>query len=272
MKKQNLILMALIATFSFSALAFVSSQESEPKTDVPPSCKKVEENTTAERFQRVNALDTYLDVSNNFHYEIGTRFINHVSKEKLHSAKTIWDILPSDGPKRQVNPYTDIQIHIVKAGDNIIEKGKSENLNEAQLALIKKMDYSTNLAVLANYDPSMNPRHDQYISYYMTVTPSKQAEYKLGNDALILYLQRESFETVSKLNMSDLKPGKISFLVSKEGKIELISLEDSCGDKATDMKMLSIINNLPENWNPAKDEQGNSIEQKLYFSFGIVGC
>ena len=67
MKKQNFILMALIASCSISAFAFVSSKESESKSDFPSSCKKVEENLNSERYQSVNALDSYLDVSNNVH-------------------------------------------------------------------------------------------------------------------------------------------------------------------------------------------------------------
>lgn len=273
MKTNYFIASAFLAVSTLTAFSLFNKHDQREFTESAPTCKqapvcKKPVATNQTKF----SFDAYVESrKKEFFYDLGTRFNNHVSMIDLQNAKTIWDILPSDVAK-QVRTYTHTQIHIVKENGDIIAKGNSESLNQDQLALIKKMNYSTNLRVFADFSPIETPQSDDYISYYMTIVPAQEALYPGGKDALLNHIKKESAEEVNEIDPTTLGPGKIYFMVSKKGEITQFGLESSCGNKTVDMKMISIINNLPKKFIPAKNEDGIRIEQKLYLSFGIIGC
>lgn len=212
-------------------------------------------------------------VNKNFHYELGSRFINHVTKEKLETATTIEDIVP-EGATDDISSFWDVKIGLVK-DKTVFAKGENNHLNESQLTLLSHFSYSTDYYVEA-FCKRLNHKTGEFekqcFVYYVTVIPEQQATFEGGNDALLAYLKKNSREEVSAVKNTSLKPGKIRFNVSNQGVVEGIQLEASCGNHDIDATLLELMKNAPQKWKAATDSAGETIDQELVFSFGVVGC
>lgn len=274
MKKKSLMIVLGLSVVSITAYSFNRFMDTDsPQHEADLTCKKATiESARTNNSETNSPFDAYIQERQiEFSYDINYGFINLVSKEKLQKAKTIWDILPEDAP-RQINPYKIVEIAILHKDNRTVQKGSSESLNQAQKELLQQMDYQSNLRIFASYQHEDEHPSGDYLSYYMTVTPNQVAVYSKGNDELVRYLKSESKKEIENIDKSQLKPGKIEFTISQKGEVVDYKLQSTCGYKAIDMKMLSLINNLPEKWIPAKNEKGEAMEQTIYFDFGIQGC
>jgi len=209
-----------------------------------------------------------------FHYEVSTRFVNRITLHDLRNAKTISDLTPK-GATYGMSSFTDVHINILDGDKKLSAEGSDHVLSSAQMELLKNAGYSTNFNIEAfcKHINEKTGKLEKYcFVYYITVIPEKEAEYEKGNKALIQFLKEKSQDIVKNISEDELKPGKISFVVTKSGSIEEIQLDTSSGYVSIDKKMIELMNNLPAQWIPAENESGEKVNQKLVYSFGLIGC
>lgn len=268
--KRNIVITS-IALSTIAAVAFGYNNWMDTPQKVQekntPSCKAPQRiKSDINGFLRQSAFE-------NFSYAVGSRFINHVTKEKLQKAKTISGIVP-DGAADDVREFWDVRIKLLDE-KTPEAKAKDDQLTEDQLKLIQTFDYSSNFSIEAfcmmkNHETGEYEK--QCFVYYMTVIPEKYAEYNGGNQAFIDYLKHGSKEETEGVKRKDLQPGKIRFTVLKNGTIADVELESTSGDKKVDDKMMELVNNSPNKWTPAQNMQGEKIDQVMVYSFGLIGC
>jgi len=111
-----------------------------------------------------------------------------------------------------------------------------------------------------------------YTTPHITIVPDKQAEYVRGKDALLSYLKENSLDETTMAEEGKLKPGKIRFTVTRDGKIDDVELISTSGYPRIDKTMIELIINMPGKWHPAENVNGGNEAEKLIFSFGITGC
>ena len=204
--------------------------------------------------------------------QIGSRFINVVTKRALSQAVSIRDIIPGMGTS-----FADHfkELHI-KTKDSEIETAKSETgmLTDEQRKLVKSFDAKTNFSVLA--DPYTKDwktgkfRKDE-LTYAMSVIPTYEAHYPGGRYSARKYIQSFVKNFDELIEGKKLDAGRVIFNVSKTGKVENIKLDSSCGIDKLDQYILNAVEEMKD-WRPAKDYNGDIVEQQLVVFYGSMGC
>lgn len=267
MKKSILFTCIVLASFSFTVFGYMNWG-----TGTTDFVEQSYNNTHNPENVFVNLFNK--QVKPDFHYAVDSRFINTVTKENLQKAKSIHDIF-SKGETKGIEAFRDVNIIILPRDAEKFAKGDGNELNSAQLSLLQTTDYATDICIEA-FSKQKNLEtgeiEEQYFVYYMSVVPEKKAEFKDGQLALLNYLKEHSQKETASLTKDKLEPGKVRFIVTKEGEIEHVSLEATSGYKKVDNKMLALIRSLPGEWEAATNSKGKKVDQKLVFSFGIVGC
>lgn len=218
-----------------------------------------------------------------FVYNLSPHGNNTITKERMHNAKTIADLIPDfsiqENLKNNILSVRDLKIRIEE--ENILqterksEKRNGSGLSKEQINFLKSTDYSNNFILegfLISNDLAKTYMKERYFSYYMSVVPEKQASYEAGNKALVNFLTTNCQATIAKVQKGNLKSGSISFIVSKEGSISSIGINSTCGYPSVDKKMVELINQLPDGWNVATNGNGEKVNQTLVFSYGQGGC
>ena len=212
-------------------------------------------------------------------YNIDSRFMATISKENLHKATSVVDVVPKESEWSKVS-FLNMTVAVLQDGGEIHEVGDNEVFNEDQIKLLQSIDYSTHFYLKgrgkrkgAGPDGLKDNKEDEFdFAYYLTVIPEKEAEYTAGYDALITYLKRKSKEATAIIEQDKIQPGRVNFTVTKTGAIENVLLDSSSGYPSVDKKMVGLISNLPKKWNPATNSKGEKVDQELVFFFGVQGC
>jgi len=210
-----------------------------------------------------------------FIYDVGPRFgaIKKREVDKATSITTFFD-------KKQLQSITSLKsvsIILIKNDKRIDTKtiGYSEKLTIAQLKLLQSFDYSTNFLIRAEYqqrNKETGNLENSYSTPHLTIVPEKEANYIKGIDALKKFLKEKSEIARIDVDAEKLRPAKIYFTVTKKGTIENVKLDRPSGYPLVDEKMIELINNTPEKWNPAENYKGEKVDQELVVSFGLMGC
>ena len=139
MKKSTLIFCIALTTFSLTAFGYQQWNNSTIKQEATSRSKAVVFNNDF-----VNPLNTQAD--SDLFYKVDSWFIATITKEKLHNAKSIIDILPEKATKLR-ETYQNARVSILHDDQEITEIGESELLNPAQTKLLQSTDYSTNIRI-----------------------------------------------------------------------------------------------------------------------------
>lgn len=107
---------------------------------------------------------------------------------------------------------------------------------------------------------------------YLTIVPETQTTYSEGIETLLSEIQEQSKALWSQIDTDKSKPARLNFTISKDGTLKNIFIDNSCGYGHIDEKMKTYILKSSEKWTPAKDENGNSVEQELVLFYGAMGC
>lgn len=255
MKKQIVIIGCLVAVMSIVGFVAVSQPDA-----LTSEFKKETDVHVHTDFSALHTSSKPVD----FHYGVGSRFFATISKEDLHKATTVTDLLP---PEADWSAYP-IQKVIIKRLDVLFEaerEGTDLNLTEPQLTTLRSCEYGNSFRVMA---------WDEYneLNYFITVIPEKEASYKEGMDALVQYLRQNSASVVANVSEDKLRAGQMMFTVDEEGDIADVKLTESSGYPAIDNAMDALIRKTSGKWKPAANADGAKVEQKLMFSFGRAGC
>jgi len=250
MKKSILIICAVLTAFSLMAFGYIKWNGHNEA-----SC---------------NYKNTELDLF----YNVDSRFIANVTKENLHNSKSIIDILPKKATLPIVS-YQSSEVFILNEDNEISEKGESHILNDSQIALLQTTDYSNNILIKANFTTKnslIGDLKNDYLTYYITIIPEKEAEFASGLAELLQYLRENSKEETSIIKEDKLQPGRVNFIVTKNGSISNVRLNSTCGYSSVDKALVEMIENMPEKWEPATNSKGDKVDQELIFFFGKAGC
>lgn len=261
MKKSILIISAVFTTISLMAFGYLNTETQNNQETV---ANKTELKTVKKR------------AAVTFYYDIDSRFMSTVTKEKLHNATSILDFLP----KSQTDPVESYQsIEVIILDDyhqtDLRATGKDEMLTAAQLELLKTVDYSANILIRADFlekNKVTGELGHNYFTPHITIVPEKEANYIFGKDALINYLKINSTEEIALVQPGNLKGGKLYFTVTKDGNIANVELAATSGYPTIDDTMLRLMTSNPGMWLAAENANGEKVEQKLVFSFGTIGC
>ena len=130
---KNITLIACTVIISFTLTAFTYSNWNGPLTD--KTCSQ----------------PTRVIEPPNFFYNLSSTCKNTITKEKMHNAKTISDLMPDysmqENLKNNVTSLRDVKIRIEE--DNVDNtkkrsvKANGNNLSKEQLDFFKSTDYST---------------------------------------------------------------------------------------------------------------------------------
>jgi hypothetical protein len=234
-----------------------------------PKIISINESDSVKNYVRVK--NYYLPISD-FDYDVNSRYMATITKDKLFKATSVLDIVPQNAEWQNI-PFETVAVAVLQNDNEIREIGTDKELNVAQINLLKSTDYSTDFYIRGrgkNNHPKTGKIED-YV-YYLTIVPEKEAEYTIGNDAFIAYLKENSKEQIKYVEESLLRPGKIQFTITKEGTIENVELISTSGYFNIDSMMIELISNSPGKWKPAENSVGEKVNQKLVFSFGMMGC
>ena len=280
MKKRIKILKVIIVTLCFSTIGAMSCKEAKTESLQTIESKDVAINTNVV-IEKPNKT-----IFTDFIYEIGPRFspIKKSDIEKATSIATFFD----EKQLQAIESLNTISVIFIINDEqsDIRATGTSEQLNKAQLNLLKSAGYSTHFLIRADYkmkNEETGELEDSYSTPHLTIVPEKQAEYlddsqqlinRDGKMALKEYLKNHSLEARTKANVDaeKLKPAKLYFTVSKTGIIENVRLDRSSNYPIVDDAMIELIKNAPGEWLPAENIDGEKVDQELVVSVGLMGC
>jgi hypothetical protein len=154
--------LAAMLTFSFGC----KGQQPEPFDGTPTA--------TAAVVPMDLGLGTYLSGSPSpIAYDLGSRFELTVTKEQLRAAKTIYDIVPGD-PKQEIVSYSSVSIrtYVDEKQSDIVALGSDPVLDQAQLALLWSLPYSSNFLIRANSRRRTLPREPHAATTPHRISPS----------------------------------------------------------------------------------------------------
>lgn len=268
MKKSILIICTVLAILSLISFGFINLRDTVANQVEISSSKIV-------ALDEQVVLDFNNEVFSDFFYAIGTRF-GGIKKGDLDNARSIIDFLPYEATQSIVS-YKSVSVIILDDNKqtDIRETGNSDVLTTAQTKLLRSANYSTNILIRADCQEQnkvTGKLEDSYFTPHLTIVPETQAVYIRGKDALIEYLKENSKEETSFVIKGKLQSGKLYFTVNKEGTISNAKIAATSGYPSIDKKMIELITNAPGVWEPAKNSEGEKVEQVLVFSFGIMGC
>jgi len=268
MKKSILFICITLTTLSLTTYGFINQNLSKTNQLVTTA----NENITTKALVPEKVKNR---IFTDFIYDVGPRFgaIKKREVDKATSITTFFD-------KKQLQSITSLKsvsIILIKNDKRIDTKtiGYSEKLTIAQLKLLQSFDYSTNFLIRAEYqqrNKETGNLENSYSTPHLTIVPEKEANYIKGIDALKKFLKEKSEIARIDVDAEKLRPAKIYFTVTKKGTIENVKLDRPSGYPLVDEKMIELINNMPEKWNPAENYKGEKVDQELVVSFGLMGC
>ena len=212
-------------------------------------------------------------------YNVDSRFGTTITKEKLHQATSVVDIVPREAEWNKI-AFLNMIVTIIEGDDEKRVLGDNEILNAEQTKLLQSIDYSTHFYLKGRGekkgdgpDGLKDSEQEEFdFTYYLTVVPEKEAEYTAGTDALISYLRENSKSATAIIRKDKLQPGRVLFTVTKEGTIDRVSLDSSSGYPSVDEALIEIISSMTGKWTPATNAKGENVDQELVFFFGTQGC
>ena len=267
MKKSVFILICTI--LSLGLLAFGYNQ-----LDSTPKKSKTKEKVKQYEFNYYLRSSRTKKEEVNFFYDFGPRF-QGIKRSTVQNAETVNDFLSQDEIDK-IDVIYSVNVIVIKNDErtNINEKGFSGKLTCEQIDLLRSLDYSSNFLIETSFIEKIKGAVDPYNSYtpHMTIVPEKQAEYKQGKETLLAYMDIKNKKNTFNLDQRKLQPAKLYFTVTKNGLVENLHLDSSCGYSTIDIEMIEIITNTAGKWTPAENAKGEKMDQELVVSFGMVGC
>lgn len=268
MKKIAIIFSVVLSIFSL--IACKSNQKSEVSSTPI-------ENADSEDI----AMNTSLNekpqpiLFEDFIYEVAPRF-NVIKKTDLDKVRSFDDFIGEEHAQRIVS-YSSVSVIILNGQEktDIRETGNSGILTPAQIKLLQSSDYSTNILVSAYYqekNPETGQVEEQHWTPYLTIIPEVQASYAGGMDKLKKILKDQSAGARKGVDPEKLRPAKLFFTVTKNGKIENVQLDRTSGYPRVDKAMIELISTTQKDWKPAQNTKGEKVDQELVVSFGLLGC
>ena len=266
MKKRFLIMITLVITFCIAVFGVIQYGNSQTnQKEIMQS-----ENDLIYTTNPVNRVSDFI-------FDIGPRF-GPIKKATIDKVNSLADFLDKDviASIERIKSVAVI-IYEDEQRTDTREIGYSLKFTPAQLNLLRSSNYSTNFLIKAEYqeiNSTSGMFENNYASPHLTIVPEKQPQYSEGKEALKIFLRDNSLEARNQAQVEPekLKPAKLFFTVTKEGRIEHVRLDRSSNYPTVDNKMINLIKNTPGTWIPAENYKGEKVDMELVVSFGLMGC
>ncbi|WP_296386391.1 hypothetical protein [Winogradskyella sp.] len=265
MKKNIILLGTVLAIASVLIIGFTTVNITETNNSKSIADKTIAiENQTTEDPNR-NGIPV-------LYYGVDTRFAA-VKKSDIAKAKTIYAFL-NEGEKEQIAHINSVRIIVIENNQqsNKQEYSSDENLTNAQLQLIKSLDYFNHFTIRTEFkekNKETGKLDERFFGPHITVVPDTQAIYVNGKEALINYLKEHSKDNMNVIKDEKLGAIKLSFIITKEGEVSNVKHDAmTTGYPSIDEKFMKLIKNIPGKWIPAENANGEKMEQELVFTFG----
>ncbi len=205
--------------------------------------------------------DTWFDIRNSN--------AKPITQATLIRAQTLKDINPGY-PSSWIadSDYISTNISIESSGDIKSSEGFNEQITTEQKTLLQKADIGTDIRVTVSY---MSGSMTKEMNFSMTVSPTQEASYSGGKEALLDYINENAISHIAAHQLLDKNGVEISFEINKDGQAVIKELRRSSSDKATDQLLLQVIEQMPR-WSPALDSDGNPVKQQFTFVVGGENC
>lgn len=267
MKKQILILGIVI--FAFVLTAFTVFKKDIK--DVAPTQITITETEDVIYGPKEHDPIIKNEVFEDFIYEIGTRFMP-IKKSVVINAKKLKDVYDIE----TLNSMKTLQaVRLLKVVNDRQQDlnlaGTTATFTTEQLNYLQTLDYGDNIVFRTEFIDNYSGGYN-YSTPHHTIVPDVQAKYSEGFNALKTYFKNETETVRQDVDPKQLKAGKLYFTVTKTGEIENIHLDHSSNYPKVDKQIIKLMKDLPGTWTPAKDENGNTVDQELVISFGLMGC
>lgn len=210
-----------------------------------------------------------------FFYGFGPRF-SPIKKSELKNITSMFDFLTSEEEK-SISKLESVYVvrinHERQSG--VREYSNTHELTPKQLEIIHSANYSEHFNLRGEYkgiDEETGQMVNSFFGPHYTVVPEKQAKYLPGETVLINYFTSGNKENTRNLDETKLRPAKLYFTVTMAGEISDIRLHNHSGYQKIDDAMSKLLQQLPGEWEPAENVDGEKVDQELVISFGMVGC
>ena len=265
MKKSIIIFGTSLVILSvlYFGITFFNSNDTNIPNSVADKTLAIEHQTNTGPIKN-NIPDLY--------YGVDTRFAA-IKKSEIAKATTIYDFL-NEGEKQQIEHIYSVNIVVIKDNrqSELQAFGTQDRLTDEQLKLIRSRDYFNHFTIRTEFrgkNLETGVKEDKFFGPHITVVPETQATYVNGKDALLTYLKDNSKDAMSIIENDKLGAIKLSFIVTKDGKVSEVNHDAmTTGYPSIDKKLIELLKNIPGKWTPAKNADGNNMEQELVFTFG----
>ena len=267
MKRNSLIVVFAILSFGLTALGLIKNNANHLNT---PKGNCSTPNFLVDDVLFMGEADKDYD----FIYAVESRFLSRIKRNDLFNAESIIDIVPQKAT-HALDVYNEVRVALIQEDGEITEVGMGHKLNRKQKALLRSIDYSTDIHISADcgmMSETTGELSKYDLVYYMSVIPDKEAEYEGGVESIVSHVKAGSIELMASMKKNQLKPGRVIFTVNEGGRIVDVSLDSSCGHPELDKRMTELLSSLPGKWNPATNAEGTPVPQELVLFYGIKGC
>lgn len=213
---------------------------------------------------------------NDFYFGINNRF-NPIKKSGLDKAITFHNYISGEDSKRieRLHSVEFKQLNRFSVVENSVSHDK-EQLSNEQLQFLRDLNYADDFKVKV-YHQLKNNRTGGFETYdfdnYYTLVPEQQAVLTNGNKAFYNELKTLTHNDFKTINKDKFIMNKFYFTISKTGTIISVKKDRSCGYHKLDKTIENAIKNTSNKWQPAKNSNGDVVEQQLVLSFGLsMGC
>lgn len=265
--KTTAIVMTL---FLLSVIGLAQSASFEYAGRRNPSVKK----------EKLNAVNSISDIVPDVWYRLGLPY--KVREELEHRRKMdelgCFIFYPQGYNYNRLIEYVAVEI-AVKSNDKVVtSQSTSDKLTIEQKAILSTADSDSDIRIKIKFryknGIAGNKPDDKVLAggLIVTVVPATEAEYPGGFKQLTAYLTENIISAIKDKSASDkLQQATVKFTVNEQGRAENIKVMRVAADPETDKLVLDAIKKMPS-WKPAKDANGNAIEQKISIPFGADGC
>lgn len=204
-------------------------------------------------------------------YMVSGIYTRSIIKTDLSQVQTLSDINVGF-PSSWIAKYLSVDIQVSVNDETRTVSNAAHTLSKAQKEMLSAAKMSSEVSILVSYEPKGEPGEIKEIRNSFTVIPKYEAKFSSGRTALDQYIEDHIIQELSQYDTASLTRAVVQFTVDTDGSLTDINITSTTGNMMMDHILINALENM-ERWTPAKDAEGNVLQQKLELSVGNeLGC
>jgi TonB family protein len=153
----------------------------------------------------------------------------------------------------------------------------NSQLLNVQKEILNSVDIGAEIEVVMQYKykafvNGIDHNIKRYATYIVTTTPATEASFKNGYEGLSEYITQSIFKNFNaKTSIEKIRNVIIKFTVNNNGVVDKVSLKNPTQNYSINKLILQALTNMPA-WQPAKNKDGNHVNQQFTIPLGYPGC